>query len=385
MTVTKTKKKRTGASSMAAASGSGGAVAAEAVPVPPSEAGHVEESGNGGGDPWVEHDPWVQPPNPDEWKPSLDGYLQFCTWWNTAMASESNETSFSTGDSGGRGGKGYGGGVSAEGKGKGKGGRHHRHRDSSDPGQQQQQKRQSAGGSHGGGHQRPFRGPQSDPGVRRGGAADLGGGPPGRGPGDDGDDPEDGEDSASFPLGPGPKRGDAPGGSDDPHWSDTDGSTARTSEVKAMLQRRWGNQDRPKSSLGSVKLEDFCGERGKYRGWRRVVKAQQQLYRLESTELAMLIYLSCKREARDVLDQLTIDEMVAPGGLDRVWELLDEAYHETSEEYFERVETEFSQYTAEYPASPLPLISVRSSDFVLTINEKILERSFLTELGHNAS
>ena len=153
MTVTKTKKKRTGASSTAAANGPSGAVAAE-IPVPPSDAGHVEESGNGG-DPWVEHDPWAQPSNPDQWKPSLDGYLQFCTWWNTAMASESNETSFSTGDSGGRGGKGYGGGVSAEGKGKGKGGRHHRHRDSSDPGQQQHG-RQPGGGSHGGGHQRPF-------------------------------------------------------------------------------------------------------------------------------------------------------------------------------------------------------------------------------------
>ena len=45
-----------------------------------------------------------------------------------------------------------------------------------------------------------------------------------------------------------------------------------------------------------------------------------------------------------MLDQLTIDEMVAPGGLGLIWQLLDEAYHETSEEYFERVENEFSQY-----------------------------------------
>ena len=74
------------------------------------------------------------------------------------------------------------------------------------------------------------------------------------------------------------------------------------------------------------------------------MKAQQELYKLETTELAMLIYLSCKKEARDVLDQLTIDEMVAPGGLGLIWQLLDEAYHETSEEYFERVENEFSQY-----------------------------------------
>ena len=324
MTATKTKKPKPRASSTAATNGPGETVTAESVPVPPSETGPVDESGNGGGnDPWETHDPWA-------WKPSLDGYLQFCSWW-TAMTSESNETSFSTGDSGGHAGKGYGNGGPVEGKGKGKGGRSHRHRDGYYPGQQQQGHR-ADGGFSGGGHQRPFRGPRSDLGVRRGGAAGLGGDPPGRGPGDEDDDPEDGEDSASLPRGVGPKKKAEPGGSDDPHWSDTDGSSARTSEVKAMLQRRWGNQDRPKSSLGSVKLEDFAGERGKYRGWRRVVKAQQQLYRLEQTELAMLICLSCKREARDVLDQMTIDEMVAPGGLDKVWQLLDEAYHETSEE-----------------------------------------------------
>ena len=45
-----------------------------------------------------------------------------------------------------------------------------------------------------------------------------------------------------------------------------------------------------------------------------------------------------------MLDQLTIDEMVAPGSLGLIWQLLDEAYHETSEEYFERVESEFSEY-----------------------------------------
>ncbi len=68
---------------------------------------------------------------------------------------------------------------------------------------------------------------------RRGGAAGLGGDPPGRGPGDEDDDPEDGEDSASLPRGVGPKKRADHGGSDDPHWSDTDGSSARTSEVKA--------------------------------------------------------------------------------------------------------------------------------------------------------
>ena len=121
-------------------------------------------------------------------------------------------------------------------------------------------------------------------------------------------------------------------------------SSVRTSEVRSLLMKKWRQQERPKASLGSVRIEDFYGERGRYRGWRRVVRAQQQLYRLEPTELSMLIYLSCKKEARDVLDQLTIEEMVAPGGLARVWQLLDEAYHETSEEYFERVEAEFNAY-----------------------------------------
>ena len=258
MTVTKTKKPKPSVSSTAAANGPGETVTAESVPVPPSETGPVDGSGNGGGnDPWVSHDPWVQPSNPDPWKPSLDGYLQFCAWW-TAMTSESNETSFSTRDSGGHAGKGYGSGGPMEGKGKGKGGRSHRHRDGFDPGQQQQGHRADRGFPQeffrtntimaaqefsridskaaqafsrtnngctecppeqkvGSGcwrqavalgmlskapfewNQPSFRGPRSDPGVRRGGAAGLGGDPPGRGPGDEDDDPEDGEDSASLP------------------------------------------------------------------------------------------------------------------------------------------------------------------------------------------
>ena len=175
---------------------------------------------------------------------------------------------------------------------------------------------------------------RSDPGVRRGGG------------GGHGDPSEPGDVGGSTPPGP---PGGGPGGPEDPddpdgsEWTDPE-SSARTSEIRDLLQKKWKNQDRPKSSLGSVRIKYFAGERSKYRGWRRVVKAQQELYKLETTELAMLIYLSCKKEARDVLDQLTIDEMVAPGGLGLIWQLLDEAYHETSEEYFERVESEFSQY-----------------------------------------
>ena len=121
-------------------------------------------------------------------------------------------------------------------------------------------------------------------------------------------------------------------------------SSVGTSELRSMLQRRMKQTERPKSSLGSVRVEDFYGDRGKYQSWKRVVCAQKQLYQLAGSELAMLVYISCKKEARDVLDQMTIDEMVAAGGLERMWALLDEAYQETSEEHFERLEAEFNNY-----------------------------------------
>lgn len=44
------------------------------------------------------------------------------------------------------------------------------------------------------------------------------------------------------------------------------------------------------------------------------MRAQQQLYQLADPELAMLICLSCQKEARDVLDQMTIEEMVQKDG-----------------------------------------------------------------------
>ena len=71
-----------------------------------------------------------------------------------------------------------------------------------------------------------------------------------------------------------------------------------------------------------MKPEDFAGERGKYRGWRRVVKAQQQLYRLEQTELAMLIYLSSIASYLSQIKRLRADyQREDPGTVfsDRAW------------------------------------------------------------------
>ena len=45
---------------------------------------------------------------------------------------------------------------------------------------------------------------------------------------------------------------------------------------------------RPKSSLGSVKIEEFYGKRSRYLKWKKAVQARQRLYKLEEEELAML-------------------------------------------------------------------------------------------------
>ena len=135
--------------------------------------------------------------------------------------------------------------------------------------------------------------------------------------------------------------------SEDPSSEPTEetGSSVNTSEVRSLLRRRARvREERPKSSLGSVKIEEFYGDRSKYLKWKRAVQAQQQLYKLEEEELAMLIYLSTKKDARDCLDQLTLSEYTRPGGLKLVWRLLDEGFGESEDELFERAETEFNTY-----------------------------------------
>lgn len=145
------------------------------------------------------------------------------------------------------------------------------------------------------------------------------------------------------------RRSDDPGdggppGSSSADTSDQD-SSVDTSAIRSMLKRRVKqNMERPKSSLGSVKIEEFAGERSRYAKWKKAVEAQQQLYRLDEEELAMLIYLSSRRDARDCLDQRSITEYTRPGGLRLVWRLLDESFGETDEELFERAESEYALY-----------------------------------------
>ncbi|CAL1135188.1 unnamed protein product [Cladocopium goreaui] len=147
------------------------------------------------------------------------------------------------------------------------------------------------------------------------------------------------------PQGPPEGPPEEPNESDDPEESSGFSSSAPTTELRSMLRRQAKvTQDRPRSSLGSVKIEEFYGDRHKYLKWKKAVQAQEVLYRLEPEELSMLIYLSTKKDARDVLDQKPIQEYTRPGGVRLIWHLLDEAFGESEEELFERAEQEFATY-----------------------------------------
>ena len=149
------------------------------------------------------------------------------------------------------------------------------------------------------------------------------GGPPGsEDPGDgDGSEPPDDEESLIAP------------------------STPATSEIKSMLRRRAHAEEghRQKSSLGSVKIEEYHGDRSRYLKWKRTIQAQQQLYHLESNELAMLVYLSTRREARDVVEQHPITSYTGEGGLQLLWKVMDEAFGESEAELFERADKELER------------------------------------------
>ena len=86
-----------------------------------------------------------------------------------------------------------------------------------------------------------------------------------------------------------------------------------------------------KKFLTSVKLEEFSGGRAvtakAYRTWKRSVEAVRVLHGLTEPELALLIYLSVKGDAKMCLDVLEIEDLQAPDGLQLVWELLD-GHHE---------------------------------------------------------
>ena len=119
---------------------------------------------------------------------------------------------------------------------------------------------------------------------------------------------------AGLPGG-GPPKDLSDGGDDGDDAQTSTESSARTSALRSALRRRAREQDRPKTSIGSVRIEEYHGDRRKFLRWRRAVEAQEKLYKLDPAELSMLVYLSTRGEARDVLDQRPLAEFTSHDGL----------------------------------------------------------------------
>ena len=111
-----------------------------------------------------------------------------------------------------------------------------------------------------------------------------------------------------------------------------------------LLQKERKPGDHSKPSLSQVRIETFRGNRSHYRDWKRIIEAQRNLYKLEDAELAMLIYLSCQGEPRQILNQLEVSEMQEPGGLGRIMRLLEESFGARAEERFEQKQEEYLAY-----------------------------------------
>eukprot|EP00913_Durusdinium_trenchii_P008570 g8049.t1 len=186
------------------------------------------------------------------------------------------------------------------------------------------------------------------------------------------------------------KRPDPSGAPDDP--DDGDVSSAPTSEIRSMLRQRIkkdGDGSRPKSSLGSVRIEEYYGERSRYIKWKRTIQAQQCLYGLENQELAMLVYLSTRKEARDVVEQHPVTSYTGPGGLALLWKVLDEAFGESETELFERADKELERYRRG-PGESIPhylaeMRRLKAQYMRVDPDTRLSDRAWAQKLLHKAS
>ena len=56
------------------------------------------------------------------------------------------------------------------------------------------------------------------------------------------------------------------------------------------------------------------------------------MYELSDTELALVIYSQVKGKAKQLLEVLTIDDLVAPDGSEMIWLLLDKSHEKLEHE-----------------------------------------------------
>jgi hypothetical protein len=129
---------------------------------------------------------------------------------------------------------------------------------------------------------------------------------------------------------------------EDDEDDDDDASLRR--KIEELKKKKSDGFQKPRANLGSIRMEEFTGSKGKYRLWKKTVKAQATLYKLEDEETALLIYLSTKHDARDALDVLEVEEMCTRQGLKMIWRLLDEAYDQLDDERFEEKEESFQTH-----------------------------------------
>ena len=188
-----------------------------------------------------------------------------------------------------------------------------------------------------------------------------------------------------------PDGGDDGGGGHGGRDDASDVSTARTSEMREILlrQSRRDGGDRSKPSLSQVRIEPFKGSRSHYKEWRRTLEAQRALYRLDEGELAMLVYLSTQGEPRAILDQLEIQEMREPGGLQRVLRLLDDAFGSRADERFEERQEAYLSYRRAAGTSMSAYISTLKrlrSEFLKEDDQTVIsDKSFAQRLLSRAS
>eukprot|EP00971_Amphidinium_carterae_P336222 6472462-Amphidinium_carterae.1 len=103
---------------------------------------------------------------------------------------------------------------------------------------------------------------------------------------------------------------------------------------------------RPKTSLSSIKLEKFNGERkyiDQYKEWKKSVRAHIMLFQLDEAEASLLLYLAVGGEAKQVLDVLELQQMTSAGGLTKMWTLLDESYLQTAPDRYERARIQYER------------------------------------------
>jgi len=139
---------------------------------------------------------------------------------------------------------------------------------------------------------------------------------------------------------------------DDPDddFPDEDQSV-RTSEIERQLRQTTRQGQTPKTEgatrqvgMTQIKLKTFTKGHAEYKGWKKNVEAQQALYDPSEKQMAMIMYLAMEGEAKHTVDHMTIPEMSKPGGLQRMWKLLEEAFGLPEEDKFEKIKRAYENY-----------------------------------------